>query len=164
MKYKTKIIALLLLVSILFACNQSATPKEIKEEVTGEVSDETLTVFTSLYPMYDFAKKIGGEKVNVINMVPAGTEPHDWEPNAKDMAGLEEADIFIYSGAGMEIWVDKVLNALSTSDLKVVEASEGIDLIALDEQDEDEEYYEQEEENEEADIFMASMILTCGLI
>ena len=31
--------------------------------------------------MYDFAKKIGGDKVEVINLVPAGTEPHDWEPS-----------------------------------------------------------------------------------
>ena len=39
--------------------------------------------------MYDFAKKIGGDKVEVINLVPAGTEPHDWEPSTKDLIEME---------------------------------------------------------------------------
>ena len=63
----------------------------------------------SFYPMYDFAQKIGGDKVTVTNMVPAGTEPHDWEPSTTDITNLEDADVFIYSGAGMEHWVDSVL-------------------------------------------------------
>ena len=46
--------------------------------------------------MYDFAKKIGGDKVEVINLVPAGTEPHDWEPSTKDLIEMEKSDIFIY--------------------------------------------------------------------
>ena len=52
--------------------------------------------------MYDFAKKIGGEYVEVANLVPAGTEPHDWEPSTTDIAILEHADVFVYNGAGME--------------------------------------------------------------
>ena len=65
-----------------------------------------LKVMASFYPMYDFAAKIGGDKAEVITMVPSGTEPHDWEPAAADIRNLEEADLFIYSGAGMEHWVD----------------------------------------------------------
>jgi len=54
-----------------------------------------LTVMASFYPMYDFAVKIGGDKVAVANMIPAGTEPHDWEPATKDIANLEKADVFV---------------------------------------------------------------------
>ena len=72
-----------------------------------EVNDSgKLNVMASFYPMYDFAVKIGGDKVNVTNMVPAGTEPHDWEPATKDITGLEKADVFVYSGAGIEHWVE----------------------------------------------------------
>ena len=67
--------------------------------------------------MYDFAKKIGGDKVEVINLVPAGTEPHDWEPSTKDLIEMEKSDIFIYNGAGMEQWVDDVLESLDTEEL-----------------------------------------------
>ena len=79
--------------------------------------------------MYDFAKKIGGDKVEVINLVPAGTEPHDWEPSTKDLIEMEKSDIFIYNGAGMEQWVDDVLESLDTEELTSVEASKGIKLL-----------------------------------
>jgi zinc transport system substrate-binding protein len=79
--------------------------------------------------MYDFAVKIGGEKAQVTNMVPAGVEPHDWEPAAADIAGLESADVFVYNGAGMEHWAEDILEALENKGLTVVEASAGIELM-----------------------------------
>ena len=65
-------------------------------------------------------KKIGGDKVEVINLVPAGTEPHDWEPSTKDLIEMEKSDIFISNGAGMEQWVDDVLESLDTEELTSV--------------------------------------------
>lgn len=88
--------------------------------------EDKLVVYTSIYPMYDFAVKIAGDKAVVTNMVPAGIEPHDWEIGTGDMVNLEQADIFIYSGAGMEPWVDKTVSALENDALIVVEASAGI--------------------------------------
>lgn len=82
----------------------------------------------SFYPVYDFAQKIGGDHVEVTCMVPAGTEPHDWEPSTTDITDLESADVFVYSGAGMEHWVDSVLGSLSNQNLISVEASKGITL------------------------------------
>ena len=94
-----------------------------------ETVEDGLQVYTSFYPLYDFAKKVGGDKVNVVNLVPTGVEPHDYEPSARNIAGLEEADVFIYNGAGMESWVDKVLATLESTDLVVVEASDNIELL-----------------------------------
>ena len=79
-----------------------------------------LQVYTSFYPLYDFATKVGGDKVDVVNLVPTGVEPHDYEPSARNMAALEEADVFIYNGVGMESWVDKVLSTLENEDILVV--------------------------------------------
>ena len=84
---------------------------------------------TSFYTMYDFAQKIGGEKVEITNMVPSGTEPHDWEPSAIDIRNMEDADVFIYNGAGMEHWAEDILKSLDNSELVTVEASEGVELI-----------------------------------
>ncbi|MGC4019773.1 MAG: metal ABC transporter substrate-binding protein [Muricomes sp.] len=108
-----------------------------------ETDNGKLKVMASFYPMYDFAKKVGGDKVDVINMVPAGTEPHDWEPAATDIAELEDADVFIYSGAGMEHWTKDVLASLDNKDLTVVEASKGIKLV------EGEEHEDEEDDAEE---------------
>lgn len=107
-------------------------------ETDDTSSDKKLNVMASFYPMYDFATKVGGDKVEVTNMVPAGTEPHDWEPAATDIKDLEDADVFIYNGAGMEHWTEDVLNSLENKDLTVVEASKGLTLLEGKEEEEDE--------------------------
>lgn len=93
--------------------------------------DGRLRVLTSFYPMYDFACKIGGDCVDVTNMVPSGTEPHDWEPSTNDLKNLEKADVFIYNGADMEPWADDLLVSRSDT-LRVVEASENVELRTTD--------------------------------
>ncbi len=97
--------------------------------VSGAAEGEKLSVYASFYSMYDFASKIGGDRIEVTNMMPAGMEPHDWEPTPVDIVGLEKADVFVYNGAGMEHWAQDVLAALGNKDLVVVEASEGVSLL-----------------------------------
>lgn len=87
-------------------------------------------IYTSIYPIYDFTKKIGGEKIAVYNMTKAGAEPHDFEITSKDMANLSDADLFIYNGGGMEHWVDTIREALK--DLKYINASSNINENNLD--------------------------------
>lgn len=93
--------------------------------------DGRLRVLTSFYPMYDFACKIGGDCIDVTNMVPSGTEPHDWEPSTNDLKNLEKADVFIYNGADMEPWADDLLVSRSDT-LRVVKASENVELRTTD--------------------------------
>ena len=104
--------------------------------------DGRLRVLTSFYPMYDFACKIGGDCIDVTNMVPSGTEPHDWEPSTNDLKNLEKADVFIYNGADMEPWADDLL--VSRSDTLRV-ASENIELRTTDGE------HEHAHEHEDAD-------------
>lgn len=133
MKRKTCImIAAALLLTVLSGC--LGTPGEKPDPSPGQAQEVLaqggkLTVYTSFYPLYDFAKKVGADQITLENMVPAGTEPHDWEPSPQDIAKLEKADLFIYSGAGMEHWVDKVLGSLENDKLIVLEASKGLSLI-----------------------------------
>lgn len=97
---------------------------------TQEPGSKTLSVMASFYPVYDFTQKIGGNRVTVTDMVPAGTEPHDWEPSPSDITALEKANVFVYSGAGMEHWADSVLATLENKSLVTVEASQGVSLLA----------------------------------
>ena len=94
--------------------------------------EDKLSVVTSIYPMYDFVSKNAGEKAEIINLVPAGTEPHDFELSTGDMQLLEQADMFIYNGADMEPFADKTIQALSNPNLTVVEAASGVELIKED--------------------------------
>ena len=86
-----------------------------RENVTEESSK--LCVYTSFYAMYDFAKLIGGDRIDVYSMCPSSSEPHDYEPKTSDMAKLSEADVFIYSGMGMESWAEKTVSSLKSSSL-----------------------------------------------
>lgn len=98
----------------------------------GSRSGDKLLVYASFYPMYDLASKAAGNLAEVRCLVPDGTEPHDWEPSTRDMAGLERADLFFYSGASFENWVPSVISGLTDGGPQAVEASEGIDLIGGD--------------------------------
>lgn len=89
------------------------------------VSDKP-QIYTSFYALYDFTKEIAGNNADVYNIVPAGTEPHDWEPTVQDMAKLNDGDILFYNGLGMESWIDKVKSSLAGSNISFVELSLGV--------------------------------------
>ena len=121
---KLCIVILFCTVLVSTGCSSGAkTGKDFQDE-------EKIAVVTTIYPIYDFASNIAGDKAEIINLVPAGTEPHDFELSTGDMQLIEKADLFIYNGAGMEHFVDKTLKAVSNKDLVVVEAAQGIELLA----------------------------------
>lgn len=148
-KFCSTILSAALILSLLAGCSTAQKPSA--SDADDNTQDKKLSVYTSFYPMYDFASKIGGDKINAINMVPDGTEPHHWEPTAADIAGLEEASVFIYNGAGMEHWVEDVLESIHNDSLIIVEASEGLSLLEghHHEEEEHEEEHDEEEHDEE---------------
>ncbi|WP_054939989.1 metal ABC transporter substrate-binding protein [Paenibacillus ihuae] len=111
--------------------NGSLSAKE-----TSSAAPDKLNIKVSFYPMYEFTKNIVGNLADVETLVPAGIEPHDWEPTAKDMAAITGADVLIYNGAGMEGWVEQVLDSASGSKLVTVEASKGLNIIEGTEEEE----------------------------
>lgn len=91
-----------------------------------EINADHLNVVTTFYPMYHFADTIVGENGNVTTLLGAGQDTHSYEPTPKDMAAIAEADVFVYSSEYMETWVPAVLETLSDSDVRIINASEGI--------------------------------------
>lgn len=139
----TIVIILSMLLSGCAAKQASVVPEESKPEGNGN----QLKVYTSFYPIYFLTKEIAGDKAEVVCMVPAGAEPHDWEPSPKTIAALQNADLFVYNGAGMETWADTVMQALGKSKIKTVMASEGIELIKPEEHE-----HEGEEDKDSAEV------------
>ncbi len=88
-----------------------------------------INVVVSFYPLEEFTKSIGAQKVNVISLVPPGVEPHEWEPSPGDIVKISKAKLFIYNGAGLESWIEKILKNVDTKKTLVVSASNGINLI-----------------------------------
>jgi len=69
---------------------------------------DKLTVYSVNYPLAYFAERIGGEHIKVVFPVPPGVDPAFWEPDAKDIAGFQRADVILLNGAGYARWVKRV--------------------------------------------------------
>ncbi|GIP21313.1 zinc ABC transporter substrate-binding protein [Paenibacillus sp. J22TS3] len=111
-----------------------------------------LKIQTSFYPMYEFTKNVAGDLADVELLIPSTIEPHDWEPTPQDIKKIEEADLLVYNGAGMESWTEQVLGSISNSQLIPVEASQGIQLSeGKDEHNHDHEHDHNHEHNHKED-------------
>ena len=112
-------------------------------------SDEKIQIIATLFPQYDFAKQIGGDKVEVKLLLPPGTESHTYEPTPQDMVTISNSDLFIYTGEEMEPWAESLISGIKT-DIKVLDLSKTVDLIHIEEFEEtedDEEEHEHEHEH-----------------
>ena len=114
----------------------------------AQTDNNKITVITSLFPQYDFVRQIAKDKVNVTLLLPAGVEPHSFEPTPQTIVTIGDADIFVYTNAMMEPWIEKVIENVKQDNLLIVESSLGIEYI---EHLEEEELEEEEEEHDELD-------------
>lgn len=106
-------------------------------------------VVVTTYFLEDFAKGVGGDKVEVVNLLPDGANPHSYEPSPVDVMKAHNAQVLVYNGAGLEPYVQSLAESLPSS-VVVVEASKGMQLIASEhEHEHEEEHGEYEEEHEE---------------
>jgi zinc transport system substrate-binding protein len=98
--------------------------------VAAPATGGRISVVASFYPLFEFALQVGASRVAVRNLVPAGAEPHDYEPTPRDVAAVNGAKVLIYNGAGFEPWIQKLLPQMPASVVKV-SATEGIPLTTM---------------------------------
>ncbi len=89
-------------------------------------NDGKLTVVTTNFALYDFARAVCGDTCDVRMLLSPGSESHDFEATLADIALLAETDVFVYVGGESEEWVPDVLEAAGASDVVQVCA---IDLV-----------------------------------
>jgi zinc transport system substrate-binding protein len=138
MRKLISIIMAAVLITGLAACGRTA---EQPAKQSG------LTIYASFYPMQFLVSEIVGDKAQVKSLVPAGVEPHDWEPKPRTLAELQESDMLVYNGGGMEAWLGDLLPSIEKAGVKTVNTSMGLDLLPFDEKNADE--HEDEEGEEE---------------
>ena len=90
---------------------------------------EKIKVVATIFPLYDFARNVGRERVEVSLLLPPGVEPHAFEPRPSQVQKIAEAELFIYTGKFMEPWALDVLQGVKRPGLIVVEAGQGIGLM-----------------------------------
>lgn len=84
--------------------------------------DGRIEVVATLFPQYDFARQIAGERADVTLLLPPGVESHTYEPTPADIIRINQADIFLYTGAYMEPWAQKLIEGLD-GDVQVIDVS-----------------------------------------
>jgi zinc transport system substrate-binding protein len=97
----------------------------------GTTSNSQLKVLATFYPIYDFAQNVGGDKVNVSLLVPETVDVHDFEPTPSSIADVSRANVLIYSGAGLEPWIQNVITSAGNPNLVQVDTSQGIQLLPV---------------------------------
>ncbi len=106
---------------------------------TGQESlSEGVRIVTTTYPLEYVAKQIGQDKVIVTNVVPQGTDPHDFDPSPAQVGTMLDATVLLYNGAGLDAWVEKLREELASKSVVSLKASANVELLPAAAADEDE--------------------------
>ncbi|MDD1751227.1 MAG: zinc ABC transporter substrate-binding protein [Methanothrix sp.] len=130
------ILVLLLAVTILSGCvSQDESPSDASSitpsaapsaALSGNASGK-INVAATIAPLGEFVKAVGGEKVEVTIVIPPGAEPHTFEPSPSLMVDVAKADLYVMNGAGLEFWMDKLLE--TNKKMVIVDSSQGVALL-----------------------------------
>ncbi len=115
---------------------------------TTSPADTRLQVVATTSIVADVLRQVGGDHVNVTLLLPLGTDPHTFEPRPADAVALAETQIVFANGAGLEEFLEPLLESTGAAD-KLVEVSAGIELLAFEEGHHEGEETEGEEHHHE---------------
>lgn len=144
-------ICIVLVVLCVFVVTFSGCTNNKEEE---NLSGEKLSIITTIFPQYDFARAIGGDKVDVKMLLSPGVESHGFEPTLQDISNIGKSDLFIYVGGESDEWVNNVLDTVKDKNVKTIALVDTVETVEeeLVEGMEEHEHEEEEEHEEEPEI------------
>lgn len=122
-------------------------------EKGGENSGDKLTVVTTIFPAYDFARQVFGDSAEVKLLLKPGTESHSYDPSARDIVTISECDLFIYNGGESDDWVENILDA--AGNVPVCRMTDAVNMLeeeiseGMQESDHEDEHDEEDSHEEE---------------
>lgn len=122
-KALTALFTLLLATAWLAGCSAPGKP------ASPGGGTSKIKVVATIFPLADIAKNIGGEKVEVVTLLPAGSSPHTFEVTPEQVKNFSKAQVFIKVGAGLDSFGDKLVESSGNPSLVTVTATENIDLL-----------------------------------
>ena len=146
-------IAIAVIASVLAfsGISNDSTPMESPEQANLVPQAEKITILTSFYPYHEFTKNVAGDFANVKQFMPSGVEAHDWEPRAQEIQSLNDADVFVYNGLGMEPYVENIIGSGEFDNVLFVKASEGVELLKFEDDHDDHDEHAKEDDHDDHD-------------
>ena len=123
-----RIASFFLALALAFSLTACTVPVE-------KADDGKIQIVATLFPYYDFARAIVGDRADVTLLLSPGREAHSFEPTPLDAVTISEADVFLYNGGEGEYWVDSMLDAAGEHITVVARMMDYVDAL-------DEEYVE----------------------
>ncbi|HHU53449.1 MAG TPA: zinc ABC transporter substrate-binding protein [Clostridiaceae bacterium] len=145
------------------AANDSVTEQDQTEYSVTEVdnndntdvaTNKKLSIVTTIFPQYDFAKQIVGDKANVTMLLKPGLDGHSYEPTPQDIKTIQAGDLFIYTGGENDAWVDSIIESMgdqAPETMKILDLVDTLDeeIIEGMQHDHDHKDHDQEEHDHE---------------
>ena len=107
-----RVAGLLAAAALVLLCLTGCHGAQTGETQQGAAESGKPDVIATIFPYYDFARQIGGDRIDLTLLLPAGRDSHSFEPTPVDMIRIGECDLFLYNGGEMEQWVDQALEAV----------------------------------------------------
>ncbi|MGF1794058.1 zinc ABC transporter substrate-binding protein [Photobacterium profundum] len=107
---------------------QDSTQNAITDSSNNQGNDK-LTIGITLQPYYSYVKAVVGGKANVLPLVDAGFNPHNYLPQPNDLRRLKQMDVIVVNGIGHDDFALKVIKAANRDDLIVIEANKDVPLL-----------------------------------
>ncbi|MEE9913546.1 MAG: zinc ABC transporter substrate-binding protein [Deltaproteobacteria bacterium] len=127
---KKALFVLLIGLSLFLSCRQAEEP---------DGNDTRLKVMTTIFPLYDFAREVGGDKVAVRMLLPPASDAHHYELKPNDIVRVSQTDVFLFTSFEMEQWAHKIIRANhEKANMLAVETGRGASLLSLPASDEHE--------------------------
>lgn len=115
MKKSFLLFTLAILALFTAACGEKSSTSQQSSD-----TKDTLSVYTTVYPLSYFTERIGGDFVEVSSIYPPGANEHTFEPTQKDMMKLADANLFFYIGLGLEGFVENAKKTLANEDVTMI--------------------------------------------
>lgn len=149
------VLAAVLAIAYVFSGCDSSTVENAESKATSDEPGK-LSIVTTIFPQYDFARQIAGDNADITMLLKPGMESHTYEPTPQDIIDIENADIFICVGGESEEWVNDILNSLDTKDMEIINMMNIVDVVEEEivdgmetHEEEEEDEYDEEDDTEQ---------------
>ena len=116
--------------------------------------DGKINVTSTIFPAYDFVRQIAADKVNLIMLLPPGSESHSFEPSPRDIITIQNSDIFMYIGGESDNWVGRILQSMNTDSIKILSILDTVELVEeeiIEGMEHDHQHHEDEHDHDDDD-------------